>query len=101
MTFSVHAFVRYPIGLTALQVAYALKDRCTHSYYETAPLVQEVYTQASQHNTLLAQASAVQVTLKEQLNNTEAKEKYVEAYRSIGGASAIIICSICFMFCKH
>jgi hypothetical protein len=98
MSFSAHALLRLPIGITALQVAYSLRHRCEHSYKETKPLVEQIYQETSKHDTFLAQANALQVTLKEQLNNPDSREKYFEAYRSIGGTSAIVVCSICFIF---
>lgn len=102
VSLSASGLVRYPIGLTSLQVAYSLKDRCVYSYGEVAPLVKEVYDDVNKQDTVTMQATAGYLALRAQLNNPEVREKYVEAYRSIGGATSIAICGICFIFCcKH
>lgn len=102
VSLSAGKLVRYPIGLTSLQVAYSLKDRCKHSYDEVSPLVKEIYDDINKQDGAATQATAAYLALRAQLNNPETREKYVEAYRSIGGATSIAICGICFIFCcKH
>ncbi len=98
---SATGLVRLPIGLTSLQVAYSLKDRCANSYNEISPYVSEVVTDIKKQDGAAMKATAGYLALHAQMNNPEIREKYVEAYRSIGGAASIAICGVCFIFCKH
>jgi hypothetical protein len=98
---SSEAFIKYPIALTSLQVAWQMKDRCAHAYHEVSPLMNQVYESSDAKDDRLRQACTMYKTLKEQLENSEMREIYVEAYRSIGGTTAICICAVCFAFCKR